>query len=1170
MKFAPHSIRSRRGMALVIVLGVLLLITGLVVSFLVQAGGERTSSHNYLVEVNVRQLVDTTVNLVCAQIDNATTQGGGSVWASQPGALRLFGEDGSLKTIYKLYSATSLTSASFGTLASEDVPPPTWRDSPALWLDLNAPVDTATQRVFPILDARDPGAPNQLMTDLPGFELRSPPGASNDAAATEFQPAPMPVRWLYLTRSGKVVAPTLVNGEEIQVPGANADDPITGRIAFWTDDETAKVNVNTAADGVFWDTPRFDAADERKRARFQPAAGEYQRYPGHPATTRLGSILRALEVPLDPFPSPAGQTSGFYKLLPRYNDDYGSRRGTTIPTALPTAREERLYASVGEMLFFPNRDTTGATRGELETGGFFLTSQSRAPELNAFGKPRVAIWPIHQTNSEAFRTAKDQLIAFCSTVNGHPYYFTRQDPRNCTTDISLARNGQLLDYLDRASSNPFPGVGGKFSDKYGVQESRQILTEIFDYIRCANLIDSTVAQPYTKPLTTANKRQAGEVMPARHATWGTQGFGRFNRITEFSLVFMGVGRGVGGGNPAVAVPTAQAATTTPAYTGTAGTRVPAADTIAVQAYLLMNLFDPGQGWANVYPQFMVEIENLNSLTLNGQPLLMPALASTEISYGSTYGNHARHFGGPVDWRAVVGSKRFGTASGRYPFYSNIMEVPTASGTMELAGGEIRVRIKDMAGNEISNYRVKFPPSATTLKVPGVSTNPFAGSTDTNDRFKLSQTVGYQNTMLDSNNDVVFSMVPVAAQGDYRLLARNEVPNTYFVAHPEAGTKRMAYGFDTPIQEFPDSARGRLLADGSVATGRQPFVPATVQGAFIGGGISGTPGDWDNGTATLPDGPYINKPDEGTKANMTATSYPYFTQDYALEELGPTLFSPNRQLPSPVMFGSLPTGVISGKPWQTLLFRPGPTGHPGAGSPADHYLLDLFWMPIVEPYAISEPFSTAGKVNLNYQILPFTYLHRSAAVRAVLESEEVTQVGKMSGSYHRKTANNGATDARKPLNLDETNGTLRQFKAKFDAGDIFRSATEICDVFLVPEGKSWTSDAAARSAWYGDDFIFVGDNVRERPYANLLGRFTTKSNVYRVYYTVQAIQPPRQTPDIWNEKKGVILGEYRGSSTVERYLDPTSTLLPDHAADAAAPSLETSYRWRVVEHSQFAP
>ncbi|NBV25571.1 MAG: hypothetical protein EBS05_27140, partial [Proteobacteria bacterium] len=95
------------------------------------------------------------------------------------------------------------------------------------------------------------------------------------------------------------------------------------------------------------------------------------------------------------------------------------------------------------------------------------------------------------------------------------------------------------------------------------------------------------------------------------------------------------------------------------------------------------------------------------------------------------------------------------------------------------------------------------------------------------------------------------------------------------------------------------------------------------------------------------------------------------------------------------FGSLPTGVIRNQPWQTLLFRP-QAGHPGEGtptsgppytSPPDHLLMDLFWMPVIEPYAISEPFSTAGKVNLNYEMAPFSYIRRATALHAVFKSQE---------------------------------------------------------------------------------------------------------------------------------------------------------------------------------------
>jgi hypothetical protein len=105
--------------------------------------------------------------------------------------------------------------------------------------------------------------------------------------------------------------------------------------------------------------------------------------------------------------------------------------------------------------------------------------------------------------------------------------------------------------------------------------------------------------------------------------------------------------------------------------------------------------------------------------------------------------------------------------------------------------------------------------------------------------------------------------------------------------------------------------------------------------------------------------------------------PYFTT-WVYDPPLDTYFSPNRQVPGPVMSGSLPAPQEdwSKSGWKTLLFCPNPAGagHPGAQSPPDHLLLDLFDMPVVESYAISEPFSTAGKVNLNY---PMVMLFQSA-------------------------------------------------------------------------------------------------------------------------------------------------------------------------------------------------
>ena len=230
--------------------------------------------------------------------------------------------------------------------------------------------------------------------------------------------------------------------------------------------------------------------------------------------------------------------------------------------------------------------------------------------------------------------------------------------------------------------------------------------------------------------------------------------------------------------------------------------------------------------------------------------------------------------------------------------------------------------------------------------------------------------------------------------------------------------------------------------------------------------------------------------------------------------------------------------------------------------------------------------------MNYQILPFTYITRDTGVRAVLGSELIARVPLAATSYtspstqvnlYKGGAGSSAAPstpagsvsvARLPLNLDEYNGTLAQFSAKFASGDIFKSASEICDLYLVPRDSvanyTWPG---FDTKWYGNDFALVGDNVRERPYAEIYPRLTTKSNTYTVHFKVQAIQGSALNPTQWNENSGAIKAEYRGSTTLERYVDPTDNNIPDYGDGTdptAKTSIESFYKWRVISNNAFPP
>ena len=69
----------------------------------------------------------------------------------------------------------------------------------------------------------------------------------------------MPVKWIYVLRDGQMTAPTSGDASKVSFSGSvvpTQSNPIVGRIAFWADDETCKLNINTASEGIYWDAPK--------------------------------------------------------------------------------------------------------------------------------------------------------------------------------------------------------------------------------------------------------------------------------------------------------------------------------------------------------------------------------------------------------------------------------------------------------------------------------------------------------------------------------------------------------------------------------------------------------------------------------------------------------------------------------------------------------------------------------------------------------------------------------------------------------------------------------------------------------------------------------------------------------------------------------------------------
>jgi hypothetical protein len=114
-----------------------------------------------------------------------------------------------------------------------------------------------------------------------------------------------------------------------------------------------------------------------------------------------------------------------------------------------------------------------------------------------------------------------------------------------------------------------------------------------------------------------------------------------------------------------------------------------------------------------------------------------------------------------------------------------------------------------------------------------------------------------------------------------------------------------------------------------------------------------------------------------------------------------------------------------------------------------------------------------------------------------------------------------------------------------------------------------------SAWWAN-FKLTGDNGRESPYNQIYPRLTTKSNDFQIHMRVQVLSqtPADRSDGTYDTTKGdSVVGEYRGSAIVERYLDPNQTTLPDFATTFPTDptsTVDNYIHYRIVNTKAFSP
>jgi uncharacterized protein (TIGR02600 family) len=1220
------------GVSLIITLAALALVMVLILALLQDVLFQNGGGQSDAATAQEKMLADSAVALVIGQIQQATGETG-QAWISQPGLLRTYASSSTRKptACYKLYSAAQMVDTS-GTLAflTTDVPSD-WNSTANrnAYTDLNTPATTASflsQTIYPILD---PAA----ATSVTGISIDS----GHDVS--------MPVAWLYQLQDGTFGPAS--NGTK--------SNPIVARIAFWTDDETSKININTAGCGSGWNSPHANSTDDVAWSTTQPASGEYSSYPGHPATTSLAPVFGQGTTALS-----SQQLLG---LTPRYawgGSQFGAQTTTSGEVVPP--KTDRLYSSIDELCFGSSFDTASqrvanpVSATEINVARFVLTAHSQSPETTLLGKPRVAIWPVSDSPQDSTKTtATDRAVETAATVGTRDYFFQRHNALSATDDLSgtvVPSNTQLFSDLVARGSTSLPGYGTTFAAKYPGAAWTQIILEITDFIRSLNAVDPSPAPFTSYAAGDSTGVGCGFVVPLTTTYSGTttlRGMGRCPTLSSLTLVLYVCGFGFDDGTNIDYDSTPDDATGTSWKANFAVSsktnRWSHVTSELVRAFVVPCTFQPGCAYPEVSDACDIQISGLNGITVSSgtasgdfgfaatsnSRLLSDAL--TVLPAERAWGGHE----GPLAWRAAsLDATSPGTI---YPFAGTkafaVPLDPTAA-LDSLTGGPswpsswvralnfsgvtgLTVHIRDRNGNTLQTLSVDLP--AFSVHAPTIngecdhadgstlSTSNPAWATSTTTQVSPSYYMNLRNRLLGTQlsraefiqaGDIVRS---VEANTDLRVIAGlSTVPSTMFHVHP-------SYSSSSVNAQGGSQAHNLRFADGTsacFASGNTQLISTTYptatgsmtatdwrDGSSVSYSWTTSPacsaptgskyvtmmptqniyGDWDTGPGFAPDGAQIALPDAGTTLT-SATAY------FSLSggQVGAaTQRTPNALVPSPVVFGSLPAGInptqpTQSEPWRTLLFCPYPAGdstHPGFTSPPDYLILDNFWMPTIEPYAISGCMTTSGKINLNDQIAPFTWIHRSTALHALLTDLRIPAIPvSMVGQY--KTSGTAITSIWKTV--DET-ATIAQIENRFanNSADAYLSESEICSVPLVPQGSASTSVTATKTAldsfWNGSQGAgrLTGDNLRELPYAQLYSRLTTRSNSYTVHVRVQVLQklPNDPNQDVWNEGVDLVKGDWRGSYEIERYLDPAAS------APVAGQPLGP-YKFRIVSSRRFAP
>jgi uncharacterized protein (TIGR02600 family) len=996
-------------------------------------------------------------------------------------------------------------------------------------------------------------------------------------------------------------------------------------------------------------------------------------------------------------------TSGVYNFAPRVQ--FGGSRGGTLDTTSLFLSDRiylnndlsRLFASTHEMVFNPDRVSNHSLLGVgsesalaeiAQNREFFLTTHSRASELNVFDLPRVSMWPVTTDNRNTDSITAggrmdtfDKTIVFSSQLGKKDYFYRRANNFSRTYDFdNIQRNREIYNYLRRLMGSKIPGFGGDFESKYSIADVNALNTQLFDWIRSGpnlyglgkaaesggNSLNVNRGYASTNLAPTADNAfpygaNVGMVLPIQIGN--TKGTGSPFLLTEAGYMLVcermeldqpAAGRVRYTFRPMIFIETSALKADVMGAFG----RMPDRKE-NYQLYLRFNgsdlIFSPGTNAAGPSQNAGFDMGKLIYYARTEPTVVWPVGTQMVAMSQAWWFSGNPNIGGGVINNVPSSLSNKTESSNSLPFAGNLISfdfpkppsltnltvqsqrvfVPPADWTVNVSAMDVQFEL-GFARSSVDRdpiHRGRFVIPAQQVPTPffaytdGDADSVFQNVSATNAELSVVRRMDRQPAnLLVLDGDIIRTAeisgsAGSQAGGDWRLVALNNdlMDASWFapVSNPDLPTpaKRLFSSqhvgkggggnwrgsVTTQSGRSPRLAQGLDLDRGQWSAANASFVSFNVDRDAGVRMDNSRPGDYVTNFpgSSQHDGAIFEYPIEhyiGQQNSSTNKRYPYFNdsvqdqggvagQTYSFDVLQFTLmYSPNRQVYSPFQMGSLLTQAATRKPWQTLLFTAFPAGatgggsapaaaadHPGAGSPHDHLIADLFWMPRVDPLPISENQSTLGKINLNAAIEPFrSYITRETALHAALKFIKIRAIeNSVVGTRHRRAIrpDENPTNINPNMVYDlDINQTLSSIRSRFTSGDVYRTSTEIATVPLFPVGSS-----GGLRAWW-DARRYSGDNLRERPYGYLQALLTTKSNTYRIHWRVQTLTKiPSTNENVWDEERDQVLAEYRGSTLVERYLDSNDTSIPDYALNNMnARPLNQFYKWRVISNTQFNP